>query len=78
MFCLLDGANHIAVCLAHISITQALVTVTINKFPLAIQDIKTKTELDFSKKGLQVEEAIIIASLIPLNVSDAPVVIDAI
>ena len=46
-----------------------MVTVTINKFPLPIQDIKTKTELDFSSKGLQVEDAIIIAALIPLNVS---------
>ena len=47
----------------------ALVTVTINKFALPIQDIKTKAELDLSGKGLGVEDAIIIAALIPLNVS---------
>ena len=45
-------------------------TVTINTFALPIQDIKTKTELDFSGKGyLRVEDAIIVAALIPLNVS---------
>ena len=44
-------------------------TVTINTFALPIQDIKTKSELDFSGKGLRVEDAIIIAALIPLNVS---------
>ena len=44
-------------------------TVTINKFALPIQDIKTKEELNFSGKGLHVEDAIIIAALVPLNVS---------
>ena len=44
-------------------------TVTVNKFALPIQDIKTKAELDLSGKGLGVEDAIIIAALIPLNVS---------
>ena len=47
----------------------AMVTVTINTFALPIQDIKTKSELDFADKGLCVEDAIIIAALIPLNVS---------
>ena len=47
----------------------ALVTVTVNKFALPIQDIKTKAELDLSGKELGVEDAIIIAALIPLNVS---------
>ena len=47
----------------------ALVTVITNKFTLPIQDIKTKAELDFSGKSLGVEDAIIIAALIPLNVS---------
>ena len=44
-------------------------TVTINKFPLPIQDIKNEAELDFSEKELGPEDAIIIAALIPLNVS---------
>ena len=48
---------------------RALVTVTINKFALPVRDIKTKTELDLSGKDLGVEDAIIIAALIPLNVS---------
>ena len=48
---------------------RAVATVTINMFPLPIQDIKTKAELDFSGKRLQVENAVVIAALIPLNVS---------
>ena len=47
----------------------AMKTVTVNTFALPIQDIKTKSKLDFSGKGLRVEDAIIIAALIPLNVS---------
>ena len=48
----------------------ALVTVTVNKFALPVQDIETKkAELDLSCKDLRVEDAIIIAALIPLNVS---------
>jgi hypothetical protein len=47
----------------------AIFTVTVNTFPLQIQDIKSKAELDFSGKGLKVEDAVIIAALIPLNVS---------
>jgi hypothetical protein len=47
----------------------AISTVTVNTFPLPIQDIKSKTKLDFSNKGLEVEDAIIIAALLPLNVS---------
>ena len=47
----------------------AMKTVTINKFALPIQDIKTKSQLHFAGKGLKVEDAIIIAALIPLNVS---------
>ena len=46
-----------------------LATVTINTFALPIQDIKTKAKLDLSGKSLGVEDAIIIAALIPLNVS---------
>ena len=49
---------------------RALATVTIiNKFALPIKDIKTRTKLDFSGKELGVEDAIVIAALIPLNVS---------
>jgi hypothetical protein len=44
-------------------------TVIVNTFPLPIQDIKSKAELDFSRKGLKVEDAIIIAALLPSNVS---------
>jgi hypothetical protein len=44
-------------------------TVIVNTFPLSIQDIKSKAELDFSGKLLEVEDAIIIAALIPSNVS---------
>jgi hypothetical protein len=47
----------------------AISTVIVNTFPLPIQDIKSKAELDFSGKGLKVEDAIIIAALIPSNVS---------
>ena len=47
----------------------ALVTVTINKCALPVQDIKTKAQLDLSGKRLGVEDAIIIAALIPINVS---------
>ena len=39
------------------------------KFPLPIQDIKTKIELDFSGKELCALDAIVIAALLPLNVS---------
>jgi hypothetical protein len=48
---------------------RAISTVIVNTFPLPIQDIKSKAELDFSGKGLNVEDAVIIAALIPLNVS---------
>jgi hypothetical protein len=47
----------------------AISTVIVNTFPLPIQDIKSKAELDFSGKKLKVEDAIIIAALIPSNVS---------
>ena len=39
------------------------------KFPLPIQDIKTKIELNFSGKELCSLDAIVIAALLPLNVS---------
>jgi hypothetical protein len=50
----------------------AISTVIVNKFPLPIQDIKSKAELDFSSKELKVEDVIIIAALIPSNVSHKP------
>jgi hypothetical protein len=51
---------------------RAISTVIVNTFPLPIQDIKSKAELDFSGKGLKVGEAIVIAALIPSNVSHKP------
>jgi hypothetical protein len=48
---------------------RALSTVIVNTFRLPIQDIRSKAELDFSGKGLKVEDAIIIAALIPSTVS---------
>jgi hypothetical protein len=44
-------------------------TVAVNTFPLPIQEIKSKTELVFPNKGLKVEDVIVIAALLPLNVS---------
>jgi hypothetical protein len=61
-----DFAQELAV---GISDNGAISTVLVNTFPLPIQDIKSKAELDFSNKGLSVEDAIIIAALIPSNVS---------
>jgi hypothetical protein len=52
-----------------ISDNGAISTVIVNTFPLPIQDIKSKAKLDFSGKGLKGEDAIIIAALIPSNVS---------
>jgi hypothetical protein len=48
---------------------RTISTVIVNTFPLPIQDIKSKAELDFSGKELEVEDAIIIAAMIPSNVS---------
>jgi hypothetical protein len=52
-----------------ISDMRALSTVTMYNFPLPIQDIKTSIELDFSGKKLRSLDAIVIAALLPLNVS---------
>jgi hypothetical protein len=49
----------------------AIATVIMRKFPLPIKDIKTKAELDLSGKELNHLDAIIIAALLPLNVSRA-------
>jgi hypothetical protein len=50
----------------------AISTVIVNTFPLPIQDIKSKAELDFSGKELKVADTIIIAALILSNVSHKP------
>jgi hypothetical protein len=52
-----------------IKVMRAISTVIVNTFALPIQDIKSKAELDFSGKGLKVEDAVIIGALIPSNVS---------
>jgi hypothetical protein len=54
---------------AEISNNAAMSTVLVNTFPLPIQDIKSKAELDFSGKELNIDDAIIIAALIPSNVA---------
>jgi hypothetical protein len=65
-----DGEMSGAVAIADaIKNMGALSTVTMYKFPLSIQDIKTKIELDFSGKKLCPLDAIVIAALLPLNVS---------
>jgi hypothetical protein len=51
---------------------RAISTVIVNTFPLPIQDIKLKAELDFSGKELKGEDIVIIAALIPSNVSHKP------
>jgi hypothetical protein len=65
------GAD-LPVVLVEIKNNKAISTVIVNTFPLAIQDIKSKAELDFSGKELHVEDVIIIAALIPSNVSHNP------
>ena len=47
----------------------AISTVIVHKFPLPVQDIKTKAELDLSGKKLDALDAVVIAALLPLNVS---------
>ena len=49
-----------------------LSTVIMHKFPLPIQDIKTHAELELSGKALSGLDAIVIAELMPLNVSAMP------
>jgi hypothetical protein len=48
---------------------RALATVIMHEYPLPIEDIKTKAELDLSGKGLVDLDAIVLAALLPLNVS---------
>jgi hypothetical protein len=47
----------------------AISTVIMHKFPLPIKDIKNNTELDLSAKELISLDAIVLAALLPLNVS---------
>jgi hypothetical protein len=44
--------------------------VIVHELPLLIQDIKSKAELNFSSKKLNHLDAILIAALLPLNVSE--------
>jgi hypothetical protein len=44
-------------------------TAIIHTFPLPIQEIKTKAELDLSGKELGVLDVVVLAALLPLNVS---------
>jgi hypothetical protein len=53
-----------------ISDMGVLLTIIVHNWsPLPIQDMKTKAELDLSRKSLNHLDAIIIAALLPLNVS---------
>jgi hypothetical protein len=61
--------DDLPVVLVELKYNGAISTVIVNTFPLPIQDIKSKSELDFAGKGLKVEDAIIIAASIPSNVS---------
>jgi hypothetical protein len=63
------GAGDAVLIANDISDMKAISTVIVNTFPLPIQDIKSKAELDFSGKELKVEDIIIIAALTPSNVS---------
>jgi hypothetical protein len=47
----------------------AISTAVMYKFSLPIQDIKTKAELNFSAKELTYLDAIVLAALLPLDVS---------
>jgi hypothetical protein len=49
--------------------SRNLATATVCTFPLPIHDIMTTTSIDFSNKGLGVADAVVIAALLPLNVS---------
>ena len=67
-----DGPGFAQELAVGISGNGALSTVTMYKFRLPIQDIKTKIEQDFSGKELCSLDAIVIAALLPLNVSGTP------
>jgi hypothetical protein len=42
----------------------ALASLTINQYAVPVQELKTATELDLSRKGLKVEDVIVVASCI--------------
>jgi hypothetical protein len=63
------GAGDAVLIANDISDMGALITVIMHKYPLPIEDIKTKAELDLSGKGLVFLDAILLAALLPLNVS---------
>jgi hypothetical protein len=65
------GAGDAVLIANDISDMEAISTVIVHKFPLPIQDIKTKAELDLSRKELNYLDDIVIAALLPLNVSRA-------
>ena len=48
-------------------VNRALTSVKVNRYAIPVKDIKTKPALDLSSKELKVEDAIIIAALLPLN-----------
>ena len=50
-----------------IKVNRALTSIKINDYALPVNDIKTKPVLDLSNKKLKVEDAIIVAALLPLN-----------
>jgi hypothetical protein len=65
----MKGATDIIMLVPEMVDNGAISTLIVNSFPLPIQDIKSKAELDFSGNRLKVEDAIVIAALIPSNVS---------
>jgi hypothetical protein len=65
----MKGAEDATMLAAEIIDNGALVTVIMHKYRLPIEDIKTNAELDLSGKGLADLDAIVLAALLPLNVS---------
>jgi hypothetical protein len=65
----MNGADDAIMLAAEIVNNRAISAVIMHKFPLPIQKIVTKPELDFSSKELDSLDAIVIAALLPLNVS---------
>jgi hypothetical protein len=69
-----DDMSGVAALTGAIKDMRALSTVILHKFPLPIQEIKAKAELDLSSKELGIFDAIVIAALLPLNVSGTMIV----
>jgi hypothetical protein len=73
-FCVTDRCKHCACDRAdHKAGNGAMSTLIMYKFPLPIQDIKTKAELNFPGKRLCDLDAIVVAALLPLNVSSGTI-----